>query len=158
MVKAGLSYSFAANSIYVSNSEKWKQVSMLKRMDFSMPSTYNSLESCHGHLNDSTPRRNTFFIALYRIVNSINKQNKEYQRKITHNYNYQIKRTKDEMKSKDPIRIKSEIQFYKTTNSYCNCSSKKLISKQLGIHIPCCHQNSRRKRRSNYQPMEQHIH
>ena len=142
LVKAGLSYSFTENKIYVSNFEKWKQISILRRMDFSMPSTTNSLESCHGHLNDNTPRRNTFFTAIYRIVYSLNKQNKEYQRKISHNYNYQIKRTKDEMKLKDPIRIKSEIQFYKTTNLYCNCSSNKLISKQLGINIPCCHQLS----------------
>ena len=98
LVKEGLSYYFTDNKIYVSNFEKWKQISMLRRMDFSMPSTTNSLESCHEHLNDITPRRNTFFTPLYRIVYPLNKQNKEYQRKITHNYNYQIKRKKDEMK------------------------------------------------------------
>lgn len=42
-----------------------------KRIDHKMPSTSNNIESKHGHLNEITPRNNTFLGSIHRL-NSIN--------------------------------------------------------------------------------------
>lgn len=59
------------NQIIGFDSIRWQEVSKLKRIEFKMPSTTNSLEAMHGHLNSRTPRRNNFFPALLRVQNEL---------------------------------------------------------------------------------------
>ena len=66
--KMGHNYSYANNEITRCDENRWKQVSMMERVFYEMPSTTNSLESSHGHLNRKTPRRNNFWTALNRII------------------------------------------------------------------------------------------
>lgn len=42
------------------NLKRWKQVSMIERVKFRMPSCTNQVESVHGHLNVMVPRHNEF--------------------------------------------------------------------------------------------------
>ena len=78
-------YSYANNEITKFDENRWKQVSMMERVFYEMPSTTNSLESSHGHLNCKTPRRNNIWAALNRIITFLINQNYNYQHKINHN-------------------------------------------------------------------------
>ena len=42
------------------NEKKKKKVSLLYRVETHMPSTTNTLEAMHGHINDNCPRRSIF--------------------------------------------------------------------------------------------------
>lgn len=53
--------SFQNKEIDFLNLDRWAEVSMIERSYKNMPSTTNSIESTHGHLNENTPRRNCFF-------------------------------------------------------------------------------------------------
>lgn len=66
LIKVGLF--FSDGQITIQNLNKWKKVSLLGRVDVCMPRTTNTLESMHGHINESCPRRNTFFF-VYIYVN-----------------------------------------------------------------------------------------
>ncbi len=105
-----------------------------------MPSTTNSLESYHGHLNKYTPRKNNFFSSICRIASNLNRHNKNYLKRIKHNYNKTIHDTKNDMEKTNVGMMLREQIFYKTNKNYCECSSNKLVSAQLGINIPCKHQ------------------
>lgn len=52
---------FKSKEIDYIDLKRWNEVSMISRAKYSMPSTTNSIESTHGHLNENTPRRNCFF-------------------------------------------------------------------------------------------------
>lgn len=58
---------FIGDQISIENELKWNKVSLLKRVEYHMPSTTNTLEAMHGHLNKRSPRRNAFF--LFSIQN-----------------------------------------------------------------------------------------
>jgi hypothetical protein len=57
--KVGLA--LAKGKLSVRSAEHWQQGSMLERVPSRMPSTTNSLESIHGHLNAQTSGRNAFW-------------------------------------------------------------------------------------------------
>ena len=59
---------FDSKQIIEKDTKRWKNVSMLHRSDYEMPSTTNTLEASHGHLNRKTPRNNGFWSSLYRIA------------------------------------------------------------------------------------------
>ena len=63
---------FIDNQIIIDNEKRWGEVSMVERCFYHMPSTTNTLEATHGHLNKRTPRRNTFFQSIFRIFSSSN--------------------------------------------------------------------------------------
>ena len=54
--------------------ERWESVALLFRVPLHMPLTTNSLESTHGHTNQKTPRRNNFYMSIYRIVQCMMKK------------------------------------------------------------------------------------
>ena len=62
---------FDGNIILIENDNLWDEVSMHRRVNHCMPSTTNSLESMHAHLNKRTPRKNTFFQSLLRVHNQL---------------------------------------------------------------------------------------
>ena len=59
---------FENNELIINNADLWSQVSMIERRKFQMPSTTNSIESQHGHLNEATPRNNMFIFSIYRLI------------------------------------------------------------------------------------------
>ena len=62
---------FFDGQISIENCERYEEVSMLERCKFRMPSTTNTLEAIHGHLNKRTPRNNIFFSSILRIHNGL---------------------------------------------------------------------------------------
>lgn len=67
--KVGLCYT---DQIIYKNQERWNQVSLFSRIPTSMPSTTNSLEASHGHLNERVPRRHNFYNALAKLMKWMN--------------------------------------------------------------------------------------
>ena len=130
---------FHDNKIEIGDEARWDQVSILKRIQYRMPSTTNSLEATHGHLNRRTPRRNNFFAAIFRLYNEFNLKYEQVESRIKHNYSFIKRKTKLK-----PIRYGftqsiSLCDHYKTDIKNCLCSDNKLESANFRIDIPCFH-------------------
>ena len=78
--KVGLT--FSRRKIKVSDGERWLEVAMQFRPAYKMPTCTNQLESAHGHMNRVTPRRNTFFASLKRIIDEIIRRTLNFEKKL----------------------------------------------------------------------------
>ncbi|KAK8892033.1 hypothetical protein M9Y10_029255 [Tritrichomonas musculus] len=88
--KVGLS--FIQNKIEITDPKRWQQVSLIQRKEYRMPSTTNSLESTHGHLNHEISRRKNFWKSMFKISNHLIQKVNTFQQNVQHNYNYQKKK------------------------------------------------------------------
>jgi hypothetical protein len=52
------------------DSRRWEQVSHSVRVAYELSPWANSFESIHGHLNESTPRRNDFWVPCVEYLNT----------------------------------------------------------------------------------------
>ena len=138
--KAGLC--FSNKEIIINDQKKWEKVSMLKRIEARMPSTTNSLEATHGHLNSLLPRRNEFWSSLYRLVKSIADKDFRFKEMLIHNYQ-RIKRNVKYRAKNTPFDIMNqEREYFATTLDSCKCGETKHQSALLRINIPCSHMYS----------------
>ena len=69
--KIGCVFDLESKKIQINKFERWNEISMLQRINYKMPSTTNSLESMHGHLNKRSPRNNSFYSSIYRIQSQL---------------------------------------------------------------------------------------
>ena len=129
--------SFQNKEIDFLNLDRWAEVSMIERSYKNMPSTTNSIESTHGHLNENTPRRNCFFSSIYRLIMSIMTQIHNFNDKMHHNY----RKVKCDVKKNKEIElhIEEKCNFYKTKLHSCNCGETVLYSNMFKCDIPCSH-------------------
>jgi hypothetical protein len=66
LTKAGLGID--NNSIVITNADRWRKVSIWDRIEmWNIPATTNSEKSMNGHMNDNTPRKNSFWLSMYSI-------------------------------------------------------------------------------------------
>lgn len=135
--KVGLQ--FTDSKIQIVDAKRWDEVSMLSRIDFRMPSTTNSLESLHGHLNKKTPRNNNFWSSIHRLGEGFTLKIHSLNKRIQHNYNSAKRNTQKKMQKASVDKMKRKQEFYSTTLTSCKCSENKLLSSLLGINIPCSH-------------------
>ena len=135
--KVGLT--FTKDDIMIIDDLKWKSVSMFHRVKTRMPSTTNALESTHGHINKSTPRRNNFYGALYRIVKHVMDKSQRIEECIKINYARAKRVTMKALKQKSESRMRDEIRFYHSSIDKCECGENYLISSILEIDVPCSH-------------------
>ena len=80
--KIGLTFENKKNDYLDEQRNRWKEVSMIERSQYRMPSTTNQIECKHGHLNDETPRNNGFIASLYRLIVSLNNQVHQFNRNM----------------------------------------------------------------------------
>ena len=137
--KIGLQYNKNTETIDILDETRWIAVSMMHRLNFKMPSTTNSLESTHGHLNKKTPRNNNFYMSIYRIVTHLMKQSQTIEENIRRNYMYAKNKTLH--LCRDRNRLMPQIAFYGSTIQSCRCNENKLVSSMLRIDMPCCHRH-----------------
>ena len=135
--KAGLGYE--DGTLIIADDAIWKRVSMIERIKTHMPSTTNALESTHGHLNESIPRRNDFWPSLYRIVSSIIQREFSFRDHLKHSYSRTKRLIKQRVKSLDVNIMKEQIKFYESTIDSCKCGETLLESSLYRINIPCSH-------------------
>lgn len=139
--KAGLTYS--DNCIVIHNQDRWAEVSIEQRILLSnMPSTTNSLESIHGHLNDELPRNNNFFGALYRLISLCAISESQFITKVNHNYHNAIRTARTKMSALPAAVLTEEKETYETTLLTCKCSEQLVNSNLYRIDIPCSHRLS----------------
>lgn len=91
-----------------------------------MPYTTNTLEAMHGHLNKRSPRRNTFFSALYGIISELNNKYDQINELIQHNYRYTKKSTLNSQAKISNEEMMKQMMFYETSIDSCNCGQNKL--------------------------------
>ena len=75
---------FEDGKISIFDMKQWKRISMIERAKIRMPSTTNSLEASHGHINGATPRRNEFLSSLSRLTHSLTKSDFQFSEKHLH--------------------------------------------------------------------------
>ena len=137
LFKAGLN--FNEKEIIVIDASKWEKVSLLKRVDAKMPSTTNSLESTHGHLNAKLPRRNEFWSSLFRLAKTVIKKDFKFNEMMHNNYAKLKRNIKYRVRKYAGQYISEEIAKFKTTIGSCLCGETKLYSSIFEIEIPCSH-------------------
>ena len=130
---------FSENKITEIDSELWKKCSMLHRVSYRMPSTTNSLEATHGHLNKETPRANEFWASMERLAKTFDVNEKLINDKIRHNYNYAKNITTRKFQNTEKESMQSQIEFYNSSDISCYCSENKIVSQLLEIDLPCSH-------------------
>ena len=130
---------FSDGKINVIDEKRWNQVSLLSRIDLKMPSTTNSLESVHGHLNKKTPRNNSFWSSVNRLCTSFIIKTNLLNSRIQHNFEFLRGNTYKKLKTFTEDKMHLQLGFYATTVDKCSCGDNKLISAILGVDIPCCH-------------------
>ena len=108
------------------NEDRWKEVSMIARPDYKMPSCTNQLESTHGHLNSLIPRRNELFSSLKRLMDEIVKKNDNFDKNFNHNYSRFKNKIIRFVKNTPQKVMRSMIQKYSTNldTNECKCGVK----------------------------------
>ena len=112
---------------------------MVHRADFKNPSTSNSLELTHGHLNKKVPRVNEFWPSMARLVNYLCIHEITLNTKIKHNYN-RIKHStlNKQKKMKLQVMLKQK-DSYNFNIDNCLCNENLLASTLMHVDLPCCH-------------------
>ena len=136
--KTGLKH--VNGEISFADEERWDSISIKERIKYRMPSTSNSLESTHGHLNKKTPRHNNFYTSLHRIIMHMMLKTQRIEQCIHINYMKTKAETSKSLKSTSQERMNDEISHYSSTPEKCECGQNKLLSAILNIPIPCRHQ------------------
>lgn len=134
-----IGFKYQNNNLDIINDEQWNMITMKNRVKYHMPTTTNSLESTHGHMNQRTPRRNNFFAALFRIHNELQSKYENLQSRIIHNYNYLKNLTIKKMNMHKPEEIRSMCVHYQTSIDSCLCSENKIESSNYKLDLPCFH-------------------
>lgn len=83
-------------------------MSLFARIPLAMPSTTNSLESSHGHINAMVPRRNNFFNAIYKLIKGSNYKLFNFPKLLTKNFNYIQTKAKKKLLSKSSNDLQRE--------------------------------------------------
>lgn len=135
--KVGLE--FYKKKIEGENSDLWRRCFMLHRCEFEMPSTTNSLEASHGHLNKKVPRLNEFWSSICRLVNNLTINEKSFNQKIRNNYNHIKHCSIQKQQNMDREKMDNQKDFYNTQIDNCFCSDNKLPSQLMKVDLPCCH-------------------
>ena len=130
---------FDDSGIKIVDEQHLKSVSMHYRTEYRMPSTTNSLEATHGHLNKKTPRRNNFFMSIYRIVSNLMSKSQNIVKEIKTNYRRACFNSTKYAKATSEERMQLEISHYHSSQDCCECSENMLLAAALGFDIPCSH-------------------
>jgi hypothetical protein len=138
--KVGLG--FRRGRIVVEDVARWHEVSMMERVETAMPTTTNSLESTHGHLNAGTPRRNSFWSSLHRIISAILSKSANHWSCVEHNFADEVRGSFTRFSKTDPVVMQQEVNWYQTTTTSCRCGETIHLSRMYGVHMPCSHQYS----------------
>ena len=130
---------FENGVLSINNENRWKRVSMIERVKMKMPSTTNTLEATHGHLNAATPRKNDFWSSMNRITTSLLKKDFHMDGRIKNVYNNEKRRVSNRVKMVSREIFEKELDFYKPKIEECTCGETALVSSMLRLDIPCSH-------------------
>lgn len=130
---------FMDGQVTIENVKKWEKVSLLCRIKTHMPSTTNTLESMHGHINKQCPRRNSFFSAYFRLISELCSKYDKIKERVQHNYRYTKNKTIEMKQKTSHEEMMQMITYYDTDQESCSCGQNKLQTANFKIDIPCMH-------------------
>lgn len=134
--KVGMTFS---DTLVITDKNRWKQVSLFERIQKVMPSTTNSLESSHGHINENIPRRHNFFHSLNKLVKWSNRKISNFQKLLSKNFDYIVNKSIKKLQSKSSNDMIKECKYYQSTMFTCNCGEVSLESKLYRTPLKCSH-------------------
>jgi hypothetical protein len=118
---------------------RWEEISQYVRAEWRLPSTTNSLESIHGHLNERTPRRNDFWTSLKRLADHIDEGMKRWPDAVRHNFNHAWRVSLSRVSRIGGDELQDQIRTFGSTPVGCSGGETVLVSAMYGCTIPCCH-------------------
>jgi hypothetical protein len=128
--------------IVIENREGSQKVSMKDRVQTGMPTTTNLLEPSHEHLNATTPRRNTFWQSLHRIVGMILAKSTCFWSCVQHNFRDEGRDSFTRAEKLDITLMQREENWYHSTPAACTCGETVHLLVMHGLSMPCSHQYS----------------
>jgi hypothetical protein len=145
--KAGLTVGYKEGDefpcISVQDPIRWSQVSCIVKVNERLPFTTNSIESLNGHLNEVTPRRNSFWGSLTRLASMIEFGILNYHTSVRHNFNSATRRAQALARAIGDTEMLKQRIYYHTTidhnDSTCDCHLSTYFSEVYGQFVPCCH-------------------
>lgn len=139
LLSGGLFFDVNKKEIIINDDVLWEHVSQIHRSKYKMPSTTNSLESSHGHLNSKIPRRNDFYSALSRLIDFTVAKTHNFRNAYLTNYNRACRKITQRYTGIFKVIVEKEIKQYNTSIESCECGETTLLSSMLLIDLPCSH-------------------
>jgi hypothetical protein len=118
---------------------RWRQFSLLERLDTHMPTTSNTIESLNGRLNAKTPRFNCFWGSLHRFRKTIVNKTERFWRSLSHNKEYERGKATRRAKNLPADRMARELAFFHTTQDACLCGETAFARTLYRTDVLCSH-------------------
>jgi hypothetical protein len=138
--KAGLCFTGA--EIVIEDEQRFDAVSMWRRIGTRMPSTTNSLEATHGHLNEEISRRNPFWASLAILHGAIMDKTLNVHEALVHDFQASLKRSRRRGRELDGRRMREECALFESSASSCRCSETAHLSACYRVDLPCSHRHA----------------
>jgi hypothetical protein len=142
--KAGLTY--ADGIILIVDEQRLNAVSMWKRVSMRMPSTTNSIEAMHEHLNEAISRKNLFWASQGILYNTIADKTLHFDLTLAHDFRGALKRCRRRSQFLSRELIQQECAHLGTTPDHCSCGETVHLSASYRTDVPCSHQYAMRPR------------
>jgi hypothetical protein len=107
-----------------------------------IPSTTNSLEATHGHLNETITRRNSFWQSLTILFDSIADKTLHFDLALAHDFRASMKRSKRRAQLISGERMAEECAFFGTSSEACGCAETVHLASLYQTDVPCNHRYS----------------
>jgi hypothetical protein len=104
-----------------------------------MPSTTNSLEATHGHLNEAISWRNPFWAPLALLFEVISDKTMHFETAAVHDFRTSLKRSKTKSQSVSQPKMAEECAFLGSTAEIYSCAETVHASSSYQADIPCSH-------------------
>jgi hypothetical protein len=125
--------------IIIEDSMRGNEVPMMERVNKRMPRQQMYLNQLMDILNEETPRRNLFYSSLYRIAKMISKKTVEFKDELLKNFQGANRRSIRRLKFICLRQMQIEMEFYNTSECYCECGGTMHYSMMYRVQIPCSH-------------------
>jgi hypothetical protein len=104
-----------------------------------MPSTTDSLEATHGHLNEAISRRTPFWASLALLFEAMADKTIHFETVSVHDFRSSLKRPERRSQSAPQRRMAEEFALFGSTAEVCSCAETVRVSSSYQADIPCSH-------------------
>jgi hypothetical protein len=115
---------------------------MWRRVVTRMPSTTESLEATHVHLNEAISPRNPFWASLALFFEVIADKTIHIETAAVHDFRPFLNRSKRRRQSVSQRKMAEECAFFGSTAEVCSCTETVHVSSSYQADIPCSHRYS----------------
>jgi hypothetical protein len=143
--KAGRGW--AEGEIVIEDEVRWNVVSMWRRIPTRLPSTTNSLEATHGHLNEAISRRNPFWQSMGILYGSVSDKVQHFDVALVQGFRLALKRYSRRCRDLPKERMDEECMDFGTSIEACSCGETVHLSSCYRTDIPCGHRYAKGARK-----------